>query len=430
MSHCILTTQKTVLVGAILMCISPTYAQQSDPEVQQLRQEVHELRALLEATIQQSKAEQSTPLQVVKPVQATVSPKVSKSFVTSSGTEVNFYGWVRADASYQKHGASDISNSISSVPLNNTSQDVQQRDLLRTTANTSRFGFNFQSPTEVGNVGGKFEMDFFGGASHDQFRIRHAYLTFDHWLIGQTWSNFIVPEYLPETVDGAPFVGGSVLRNPVIRYTDNLSTNANYVISLEDPKYTTGSDPDSKMRLPALIGRINYKFADGSVISGRLATAEKKTTDDSLIAWGIGLGGKYQFTPTTTIKADYYHVKGDGRLLLWTNAGYTIDKENHNQIYANEFDSITLGVTQKFTPKFRSTLGLGYMLANDRSKFALLQHDNPTQNKEIWQGWINALYNPYKPITLGVEYVYGERTTFNDRQGIDNRVNLMASYDF
>ena len=33
-------------------------------------------------------------------------------------------------------------------------------------------------------------MDFFG-ALRDQFRIRHAYLTFDKWLIGQTWSTFI-----------------------------------------------------------------------------------------------------------------------------------------------------------------------------------------------------------------------------------------------
>ncbi|ELY3878606.1 TMF family protein, partial [Acinetobacter baumannii] len=52
------------------------------------------------------------------------------------------------------------------------------------------------------------------------------------------------------------------------------------------------------------------------------------------------------------------------------------------------------------------------------------------QNKQLWQGWVNALYNPYKPITLGIEYVYGERETFDNRNGIDNRFNMIASYDF
>lgn len=53
-----------------------------------------------------------------------------------------------------------------------------------------------------------------------------------------------------------------------------------------------------------------------------------------------------------------------------------------------------------------------------------------TQNKQLWQGWVNVLYNPYKPITLGIEYVYGERETFDNRNGIDNRFNMIASYDF
>ncbi len=40
------------------------------------------------------------------------------------------------------------------------------------------------------------------------------------------------------------------------------------------------------------------------------------------------------------------------------------------------------------------------------------------------------MYNPYKPVTFGVEYVYGERETFNNRTGVDNRFNMMAIYDF
>ena len=59
--------------------------------------------------------------------------------------------------------------------------------------------------------------------------------------------------------------------------------------------------------------------------------------------------------------------------------------------------------------KIRSTLAYGYMKAKDDNRFAELQHNSTTQNKQLWQGWANTMYNPYKPITLGVEYVYGER---------------------
>ncbi|SDY21008.1 hypothetical protein [Acinetobacter kyonggiensis] len=51
-------------------------------------------------------------------------------------------------------------------------------------------------------------MDFLGGAGRDTFRIRHAYLTYDQWLVGQTWSNFNAVEYFPETVDASLFRGG------------------------------------------------------------------------------------------------------------------------------------------------------------------------------------------------------------------------------
>lgn len=47
------------------------------------------------------------------------------------------------------------------------------------------------------------------------------------------------------------------------------------------------------------------------------------------------------------------------------------------------------------------------MKAKDDNRFAELQRTSTTQNKQLWQGWVNALYNPYKPITLGIEYVYG-----------------------
>ncbi|ENU91978.1 hypothetical protein F971_03071 [Acinetobacter vivianii] len=428
MDKFILTVQKSLLAVSVAMVISPVYAGTDQAEIAQLRQEVQELRAMLQQYVQQK-----APVQPNTQVAVAASPQVvettaPKLNLSKGGAEVNLYGYIRADASYQAKGASTMYNNISGVPLEHTAEEAQQKDRLHSTVNVTRFGLNFKTPSVAGEVGGKLEMDFFGGTTRDQFRIRHAYITLDQWLIGQTWSTFIAPEYYPETVDAGTFVGSALLRSPMLRYSDNLSAKTSFAVAIEDPKYTATSDPDNEMRLPALVGRLNHKFDNGSLLSGRTFMAEKKTSHDNEWAWGVGLGGKYQLSPQTFLKADYYHVKGDGRFLLWANNSYVIDDKNN--IQSNEFDTISAGITHQFNSQLRSTLGYGYMKAKDDNTFAEIQKTNITQNKELWQGWINAMYNPYKPITFGVEYVYGERETFDGRNGIDNRVNMMASYDF
>jgi len=40
------------------------------------------------------------------------------------------------------------------------------------------------------------------------------------------------------------------------------------------------------------------------------------------------------------------------------------------------------------------------------------------------------MFNPVKPITFGAEYVYGERETAAGDKGKDNRIGMMAKYDF
>ncbi len=421
------TVQKSLLAVSVTLLMSSAFAGQVNPEIEQLRQEIKELRAMLQINMEAQKSLAQRRVEQAAPVVTQAPPPIQQT-LTKSGAEFNLYGYIRADASYQIKGASSMYNNISGVPLENTPEESAQKDQLHSTVYVTRFGLNFKTPTAVGDVGGKLEMDFFGAATRDQFRIRHAYLTFDKWLIGQTWSTFIAPEYYPETIDAGTFVGSALLRSPLVRYSDNLTANTSFAVSVEDPKYTAATDPDNKMRLPALVGRLNHKFANGSILSGRSFVAEKRTNNDSEWAWGVGLGGKYQITPDTLLKADYYHVKGDGRFLLWSNSGYAIDDQNN--MHSNEFDTVSLGITHQFTPQIRSTLGYGYMKAKDDNRFAELQRTSTTQNKQLWQGWVNALYNPYKPITLGIEYVYGERETFDNRNGIDNRFNMIASYDF
>src|SRR5690606_7431418 len=262
-------------------------------------------------------------------------------------------------------------------------------------------------------------------------------ISYANWLIGQTWSNFAVPDYIPETVDALVYAGGSIKRTPQVRHTSTFSPATNLVLAVEDPK-----DGSIKQRLPALTARLNHKFADNLTVSARAMGHEKRINEDEEMAWGVGLGTKYEVVPGTTLKADYYHVKGDSSFVSFSNTGTVNTVDGLKQ---SEFDSITVGLTQQFNDKLRGTVGYGYMNFDQDQNYvnALIastpaseaQSNATRANKDLWQAWANVFYSPTKPLSFGLEYVYGERTalapaTNGSDKGEDNRINAVAIYNF
>ena len=176
---------------------------------------------------------------------------------------------------------------------------------------------------------------------------------------------------------------------------------------------------------------------------------EKRVNNDEEMAWGVGLGAKYEVVPGTTLKADYYHVKGDSSFVSFANSGVAVTNLNNGAITANsriaaqnEFDSITVGLTQQFNEKLRGTIGYGYMTFDEDPAYINALADKTKANKDLWQAWANVFYSPSKPLSFGLEYVYGEREAYgpvlnsttnmpiSGQTGEDNRINMVAIYNF
>ncbi|EKE24663.1 MAG: hypothetical protein ACD_6C00065G0003 [uncultured bacterium] len=429
-----ITFKRTVLMSMMTMSLggislstqAQTSAQSNQQEIEQLRQEVQALRALVEQQQRQTAV-------VTAHVAATPAPASKPVMKIASGAEFNLYGNIRADASYQAEGgsAARMYNQINAVPLEGVGE---RSDEFKSTLAATRLGMDFKAPVGAGDkaLSGKVEVDFLGGASFDNLRIRHAYISYANWLIGQTWSNFAVPDYIPETVDALVYAGGSIKRTPQVRYTSTISPETNLVFAVEDPKDATITG--IKQRLPALTARLNHKFADNLTVSARAMGNEKRVNEDEKTAWGVGLGAKYEFVPGTSFKADYYHVKGDSSFVSYANPG--VVTAANGDLLQSEFDSITVGLTQQFNDKLRGTIGYGYMNFDQDNGYLAAPGLNLTAvNKDLWQAWANVFYNPTKPLSFGLEYVYGEREALGaapngSTKGEDNRVNAVAIYNF
>ena len=209
----------TVMMGSV-------HAATEKEEIQQLRQEIEALKALVN---QQQQVQQS---QQVRLAEVASQPAVTAAKAkTKAGAEVTVYGFVRGDANYIIEGADDDFNSVAKVGGTGSSDPKLTQDKLRATAKTTRLGLDFKTDIEGANVGGKVEVDFAG--SNEALRIRHAYLTLNNWLFGQTTSNFL-SNHAPEMIDFGTNVGGGTARIPQVRYSHKLAPQTQLFVSAEE----------------------------------------------------------------------------------------------------------------------------------------------------------------------------------------------------
>lgn len=421
--------QQSLTITVVTLLMNTAHATSEQDELQQLKMEVKELRTLIERYQAQTVQTHNTSAQVVlpsavksAPLQVTSSAaKEGLQLTTAAGSAFNLYGFLRADIQYQAEGGSSIFNRIDDVALD----DAHQEKMYSSVA-TSRLGLDFKKQLGPDKVGGKIEVDFRG--SNDTLRIRHAYLTYNNWLFGQTTSTFVATDLMPEMLDFNTNLGGATYRNKMVRYQNKITPQTEYFVALEDASDGLSS---TKTSIPALTAKLKYNFADNKGTSSlRGLVTERKTEDDSTLAWGVGLGAAYQLSNDLRIMADYYHVEGDGKFVLYSNDSYLIHPATQ-KIEKNVFDSVAVGATYQLNSKLRSTLGYGVMLSEDNAFAQIaLQNRDSNQNQRLQQAWFNVMYSPVNPLTFGVEYVYGERETFTGEKGQDNRVGAMAKYTF
>ncbi len=136
-------------------------------------------------------------------------------------------------------------------------------DVTRIFARESRFNIKYQHA----DVSGFLEWDFYddqqptgstetvtGGHSP---RLRHAFIAYDNWKVGQTWSTFMPLVSIADALDfGGAHVGQAFIRQGQIRYT-----NAGIELAVENPSIQSGEDQS----IPDVVGRYTWKGDWGQV---------------------------------------------------------------------------------------------------------------------------------------------------------------------
>ncbi len=250
--------------AVLMLSAAPVYADQLDD----LQVRVNLIRERINLLQQESTTDDAALSSQAAPADAAVGGDFPGSWkLPGSNTSMAIHGYVKADFIYDfDQTLGDSLNVFNIMPKNSKAlvngEVVDRGGFFRFHARQSRLSFETRTPSDYGMLRTYIETDFFGGSTGPGeigglasggfgnafvtnsyiLRLRRAFATLGHFEFGQDWSNFQDIDTAPETLDFAGPVGQVFIRQPQVRYTNEMG-HFTFSASAENPQsdYTTST---------------------------------------------------------------------------------------------------------------------------------------------------------------------------------------------
>ncbi|MBQ4827463.1 MULTISPECIES: DcaP family trimeric outer membrane transporter [unclassified Leisingera] len=321
-------------------------------------------------------------------------------------TAVDIYGYVKADFFYDfdfVQGDTAFVNNIGE-PVNATDGD------FGATVRQSRLGIRTTTETGIGTIQGQLEFDLFASGGTSELRLRHANVQIgDHWLIGQTWTNFMPLGQYPASVEFNGPVGIAFARVPQVRYSNSFGDGFDYSLSLEE-NTAASSDPVATAAFQYSNDLFTARIAGlaGTIQSGGVDVDQTGVTvSGSITPWDGGL-----------FQATYVDGEALGPLLIGLGDAVVGGQANDVKGYTVEF-------RQDITDQWN--VGIAY----GREDYDLPTSTGTLSFTELETIHVNAFYSPTDNLTFSAEYIFGERNdTISGNTFDGDRVQLAVQLNF
>lgn len=365
-----------------------------------------------------------------------------------SNTSITLGGYVKLDAVFSNPSAGvdnkgDLSLDPTTIAVGPTASN-NERSQIKFGARESRLFVKTNTPTSMGDLNTHVEFDFYGADGNESvsnshgFRLRHAYGTLGKFLAGQTWTNFMNPAALPETVDFGGPVGQIFDRQSQVRWTQPFDmsspgTGGQWSIGLENPETVVQVPGGASFRadddrFPDVTAQILFNTARGKIsVHGllrqiRVDSAMAPTAVDQKFGSAFSVAG---VVPAVG--------KDDFRFTV--SAGNVIGR------YADGFfpDGIVGSDGRIELPKQWAWFAAYRHYWSDQLRSSLVLssagENNPSgapgnTNKSTRSAHVNLIWSPVPSSDLGLEYIRADRQTEDGLQGRLNRIQASAKYAF
>lgn len=362
--------------------------------------------------------------------------KPKKEFYTTA--------WIKYSGFYDLRGIPNVSSMhLPSIPTER--QNVPDDPQYHADLNQTRiiFASAFQTKS-LGEIMSYIETDFYGNGGGG-LRMRHAYVRFLNFRIGQAWSGFTDEEAWPNITDFDGPSTGVWVRTAQITYFIRPNKDSDISIGLETPvpdynrylQFDTLVSPTNQT-IPDFVSHYEIRWPKGHFQLGGVARAiEYKNAQSKTIyklgggfsgsgsqilfgkdkfiyqiAAGYGIsrylvsfgGGGWDAIPNSKGELELVPIYGGyiGYQLFWGKKNY--DKRDHNH--------------------FSSTFVYGYVQLDNP-----LDQPKPTLLTGSYAS-ANLYWNVVGPLNVGLEGIYGFRTDELESSGDNLRIQLVVEYNF
>lgn len=305
-------------------------------------------------------------------------------------------------------------------------------------AQFSRFWLSADHVTANGDkLKGYVEMDFFGGGNNAlvgnetstntyAVSLRQAYVSWNNWLAGQTWSNFQDTAALPDAVDFVGTTDGTIfVRQAQLRYTTGA-----WSFSAENPQTTVtpflGAAPrfnSGDNVMPDLTARW-LKKGDWGHFTVAGMVRQFKYLDETASGGAVSVSGKFNLGKSDDIRYMVNAGSGIGRYLAF-GLGSDTFLDAGGELEPLDGYGAFVSWRHAFSPKLRSNLM--YSAAHFDNDAALTGF-GVTERSQSYRA--NLIYSPFPKLDVGAELSWSQRSLEDDREGDLTRVHTTVKYSF
>ncbi len=386
----------------------------------------------------QAKVEQLETRQTAQaPANAVTGGDMPGSFkLPGSNTSVKLGGYIQLDAAYDIKGDRGRAIGVADVPLDG-SAGAKRKGTTTFSARNTRLYVETLTNTDGGPLKTKLEFDFFTGDGSETYtnsahpRLRHAFGTYKGWLAGQTWSNFMDVDSLPETLDFGGPTGQTLIRQPQIRYTLATGENSSLALAIENPESSDSRGGVTALdRGPDLTGRWTTS-GDWGHFALRALMRDLRVEDGNgnnkanRFGWGLGVGGSIKLGASDSVLYQLHGGKGIGRYIQDVNNAAAYDASTAT-LRAQRSVGGFVGLTHMWAEDVRSNVIYSQTRNHNDKGFGSIA----ALNKGTREAYLNLLWSPMAQMDLGIEYAWGERKTEDGQKGKFDRIQTAVKYKF
>jgi len=353
--------------------------------------------------------------------------------IPGTETSIGLHGFVQFQVIHDTNGPFGNQFDTAFIPV----EDVPSETKFN--VNPSRLAFSSTTLIPSGQLNSMISMDFNGQVDRPDPRLRLAYGEYVNEdlrlgvLGGQTFATMADLVAAPETVDFAVPAGSWAQRQPLLRFTKSAFGNFLFESSIETPQNVRYINAEKRTRLPdaVLAGTwiLNGDYLKHFRLNALVRDLQAQGVDgstDSAVGWAIAASTKLDLPflgKRDNLRLSIHHGEGYGTQLKGGPEEALFDTAN-SELDMIGISSIFGGIQHFWAEKFRSNLTYGYVSADNPASVSGEALDSTTYASA------NFLWNPFKPLTLGVEYLWGQRKNVDGSDGTSNRFIFSARHDF